>query len=260
MTLFAAKEWFGGKQRYDSAVAPISTYRSAAKTHIGLIRSVNEDRLLDRPDIGLWSVADGMGGHDGGDVAATLAIRALESYANSTSLLTIAGIESALAEANEQIRSGTKSARISGCTIAGLFVCDNAFTAFWMGDSRVYRFRRGEIELLTHDHSVVQELVDAKLLTSAQANTHPNANVVTRALGVCKDVRPDVVTGGVERDDRFLLCTDGLWGMLGRDVLANHMTLSPDRAAADLTATALDAGGRDNLALIVVDAAPRERG
>lgn len=260
MTLFASNEWFSRHHRPPFAVAPAaSTFQSAAKTHIGLIRTVNEDRLLDRPDAGLWAVADGMGGHDGGDVAATIAIRALESCANRDSPLTIDSVMFALAEANDAIRNGTRSTGISGCTIAGLFVCAGSFTVFWMGDSRVYRFRQGQLELLTHDHSMVQDMVDAKLLTHAQAKTHPKANVVTRALGVSGDARPDVVTGGIERGDRFLLCTDGLWGMLERDVLIDHMTMTPDRAVSGLTVVALNAGGRDNLAMIIVDAASNER-
>ncbi|HEU4961568.1 MAG TPA: protein phosphatase 2C domain-containing protein [Sphingomonas sp.] len=255
MKLSAMKDWFGRPAH--PPVAPPAV-RSVARAHLGLVRSVNEDRLLERPDRGLWAVADGMGGHEGGDIAATTAVRALERTANRPGRIGIGDVEQALNTANLHIFEHFGRKGSSGSTVAGLMIGDDVATVFWIGDSRVYRYRGDRLELLTHDHSLVQDLVDAKVLTPDQARRHPNAHVITRALGAGETMRLDVKSLPLMAGDRFLLCTDGLWGMISDTAIAALIPGDEAEAAAHLTSAALDAGGRDNLALILVDVGERD--
>ena len=251
MRLPAVKDWFG-RPAHPPVAAPAAV-RSVARTHLGLVRSVNEDRLFDRPDRGLWAVADGMGGHEGGDIAATTAVRALERVANRPGRIAIDDVEQALDDANLHIFEDFGRKGSSGSTVAGLLIGDGKATVFWIGDSRVYRYRGDRLELLTHDHSLVQDLVDAKVLAPDQARGHPNAHIITRALGVGEAMRLEARSLPLAAGDRFLLCTDGLWGMVPDPAIAALIPGDEAEAAARLTSAALDAGGRDNLALILVD-------
>ena len=254
MKLSTMKDWFVTP----SAVRTAPTgFRSAAKTHIGLVRSVNEDRLLDRPDCGLWAVADGMGGHQGGDVAATLAVRALDDMANAGKL-TADDVASALADVNRRIIEQFSGNGSSGCTVAGILAGAGGATVFWIGDSRVYRYRAGTLDLLTHDHSLVQEFVDAKVLTPDQARRHPQANVVTRALGASSVAQLDFVKIEMLPGDRFLICTDGLWGVIADLPLAAAIFGEANAIVERLTEAALQAGGVDNMAMILIDEASKE--
>ena len=222
------------------------TARSAARTHVGRVRQVNEDRLLDAPELGLWAVADGMGGHVGGGAAATEAIRALCGLAEP---VTLDAIESSLAAAHEAVR-GAGDER--GTTIAGLIIADAWFTAFWIGDSRVYRLRDGTLEQITCDHSLVQELVDSGVLTPDQAARHPHANIITRAIGIESWTAPDTVSGEALPGDRFLICSDGLSGLVEASDIARMLGREPAAAVDALIAAALDAGGTDNVTVVII--------
>lgn len=223
---------------------------SAARSHVGCVRQINEDRLLDRPEQGLWVVADGMGGHRAGDVAATAVIDALATLPDAPEA-TMVG--EALAAANRVIwNASARVGGMSGSTVAGLALVDDAALVFWIGDSRVYRWRDGALEQLTRDHSLVQEMVDAGVLTPEQARAHPRANVVTRALGVDPEAEPDMLTVPVEPGDRFLLCSDGLSGMVAPAELAQAMALPVAGAVDSLIAAAMAGGGRDNVTVVVV--------
>ncbi len=225
---------------------PTLTARSAARTHVGRVRQVNEDRLLDAPELGLWAVADGMGGHVGGGAAATEAIRALCGVAEA---VTLDAIESALEAAHEAVR-GAGDGR--GTTIAGLIIADAHFTAFWIGDSRIYRLRDNLLEQITRDHSLVQELVDGGVLTPDQAARHPHANIITRAIGIEGWTAPDTVSGEVAPGDRFLICSDGLSGLVEAADIARMLYQEPAAAVDALITAALDAGGTDNVTTVVV--------
>ncbi|RHW16949.1 serine/threonine-protein phosphatase [Sphingomonas gilva] len=225
---------------------PTLTARSAARTHVGRVRQVNEDRLFDAPESGLWAVADGMGGHVGGGAAATEAIRALCALSCP---VTIDAIEAALASAHEAVH-GAGDER--GTTVAGLTFSGGEVTAFWIGDSRVYRLRDGRLEQLTRDHSLVQELVDSGTLTPEQAARHPHANIITRAIGIDAWTAPDSTVSEARPGDRFLICSDGLSSLVAGDAIARLLAQEPASAVDSLIAAALDEGGTDNVTVVVV--------
>ena len=230
-----------------SALAPQSTARS----HIGSVRLVNEDRILNANDRQLWAVADGMGGHAMGDVAADIVVDALAHLAHDDRPISLQAVESTLASANARILDLNKSGRQSGSTVAGLFLVDQRATIFWAGDSRVYRRRDGAVSLLTHDHRLVQEMIDAGVIDAMQARTHPNATVITRAIGACPVLELATRVEEVCAGDVYLICSDGLSDLLERRQLTD--ALSEISAAADkLLHLALSAGGTDNISLVII--------
>lgn len=236
--------------RHLAAAAPVRVARSTSRTHVGRIRQVNEDRVFDCPERGLWAVADGMGGHHRGDLAAQSVIDALRDLADEHQDLTPAMVMQALEAANSAINRRDSD---MGATIVTLSVHDGYAHVAWAGDSRCYRMRDGVVQLLTRDHSVVQELVDAGLITAAAASDHPQANVITRALGVGAVCDFDTCVIDVRAADRFLLCSDGLSRTL-------HIADLDDRPieplANALLNSALERDGTDNITLALVDIGP----
>jgi protein phosphatase len=223
-------------------------------TSVGRVRRVNEDSYLAVPPI--YAVADGMGGHGSGDVASRLAVEVLARSVMLRPLFTEAVLH-ALEEANRVIVEHDGPNRM-GTTVTGLAGLEtmggDRLMVFNVGDSRVYRLGADRIEQLTVDHSEVQELVLAGVLTPEQARTHPRRNVVTRALGGGLELVADhwlvPATGG----DRFLICSDGLFGELPDEAMAPLLAIAdPQRAAETLVAAANDAGGHDNITALVVD-------
>lgn len=232
--------------------------QSAARSHVGRVRGLNEDACLARPDLGIWAVADGMGGHDSGDYASALIVRELGRVRRPTSARELLhDVDQTLARCNQALLERGRDGELSGSTIVALLVFEGNYAAIWAGDSRLYRLRHGRLEQLTRDHSYVQELVDSGQLTPQQARTHPLANRITRAIGAEVELRLDVVGGRLEPEDRYLLCSDGLTGMVGNDAIAAIMADADPEAAVDrLIEAALAAGGSDNVTAIVVRNAP----
>lgn len=227
---------------------PSPVIRSTSRTHVGRVRRVNEDRLLDAPDRSLWVVADGMGGHSAGDVAADALVAHLTE---SGPLPDAASLEAALVEANGAIREQTGGQ--GGTTVVALRIMDTTATLSWAGDSRAYLIRDGRLGLLTHDHSVVQQLIDAGVISAEQALHHPHANVITNALGISTDVRIDSNTVELMPYDRLLLCSDGLSRSLSERDVTGDCELE---ALADRMLTnALQRDGQDNISLILVEIA-----
>jgi PPM family protein phosphatase len=223
-------------------------------TSVGRVRRVNEDSYLAVPPI--YAVADGMGGHGSGDVASRLAVEVLALAVMLRPLFTEA-VEHALVEANRVIIEHDGPNRM-GTTITGLAgletIGGDRLMVFNVGDSRVYRLAGDRIEQLTVDHSEVQELVLAGVLTREQARTHPRRNVVTRALGGGPDLVIDHWLLPAAGGDRFLICSDGLFGELLDEVIAPLLAApNPQQAAEALVAAANDSGGRDNVTALVVD-------
>src|SRR5580692_12942739 len=224
-------------------------------TSVGRVRRVNEDSYLAVPPI--YAVADGMGGHGSGDVASRLAIEALARCVELRPLFTEA-VQHALEEANQVIVSRAEPPSRMGTTVAGLAGLETAggdqLMVFNVGDSRVYRLAGERIVQLTVDHSEVQELVLAGVLTREQARTHPRRNIVTRALGSAPIVHSDHWLLPAVGGDRFLICSDGLTGELPDEVILPLLTVGgPQQSAEALVAAANDAGGRDNITAVVVD-------
>lgn len=229
---------------------------SVSRTHVGLRRKVNEDSLLVRDDCRLWVVADGMGGHEAGDVASGKVAEALGLLPPAADIDTLVddAIQT-LKQVNHQLidlAGGQDSQRSIGTTVVGLAVGDSGFRCFWAGDSRAYRLRDGQLVQLTRDHSMVQDLVDAGMLRPDEAADHPNSNIITRAVGVAPDLRVDTVSGDVRPGDQFLLASDGLTRMVDDQELAAELASKPPETAADnLIETVLSRGAPDNVTLVI---------
>ena len=227
-------------------------FSHGAATSVGRVRQVNEDRFLAVPP--LFVVADGMGGHGSGDVASTIAIAEMSACAALRPLFKEA-VLTALEHANRNIieqdsRMGTTVTGLAGLETAG----GDHLMVFNVGDSRVYRLAGHRLEQLTVDHSEVQELVLAGVITREQARTHPRRNVITRALGSDPGLIPDHWLLPAVGGDRYLICSDGLFSELPDEVILALLTVgSPQQAAESLVAAANDAGGRDNVTVLVVD-------
>jgi serine/threonine protein phosphatase PrpC len=229
-----------------------------ARTHVGKVRSHNEDSFLDRPDIGLWVVADGMGGMTAGDVASQAIVAALDGIREAPDAPSLMKeVRGRVAAVNADLRRlATERGpdTVIGSTIAGLLVHNAHFACFWAGDSRVYRHRDGELDRLTHDHSFVQEMIDAGLLLPDQAERHPNASVINRAVGVDDDFSLDCVHAKVMPGDIFLLCSDGLTRMVSDEELEIHLAQGALEQVSDaLLSLVLQRGAKDNVTMVLVE-------
>jgi serine/threonine protein phosphatase Stp1 len=228
----------------------------ASRTNVGLKRSINEDSILIETNRGLWAVADGMGGHEAGEIASTMVTDALRCLPPNADIDELAGeAVEAIRQVNRELidlARSSDSKRTIGTTIVGLAVVDSTFRCFWVGDSRAYLLRDGEIGRLTHDHSLVQNLVDAGMLSPDEAETHENANLITRAVGVAETCEVDIVSGEVRPGDQFVLASDGLTRVVRDQELAEELQRgSPDEAADRLIDTVLARGAPDNVSLII---------
>lgn len=209
-----------------------------------------------RTDRGLWAVADGMGGHDAGDVASASisdALLRLPVIYNLDELVDRA--ISALNGINQDLiaLATDRNQQMIGSTVVGLAVADGRYRCFWAGDSRAYRVRGDHIIQLTRDHSLVQDLVDAGMLHSDEAHNHPNSNVVTRAIGVADDLQIEVANGDADLGDIFLLATDGLTKVVGdMELLTELNSGDPAQVADRLIETVLARGAPDNVSIIIV--------
>lgn len=234
------------------------TLEWSARTDVGRERAVNEDSMLAGPPV--FIVADGMGGHRAGDVASALVVDSFSGIADGE-LRSVEEIVELLDQANTSIiTQGSSSAAREGMgtTTVGLLLVDSGDRPSWLivnvGDSRAYRFADGALEQLSTDHSYVQELVDAGQISVGSARTHPHRNVVTRALGAEEGLRPDLWIRPPRAGERFLLCTDGLSTEVADDEIRRVLAAgSSDEAATALVEAALDAGGHDNVTVLVVD-------
>ncbi|MCU0625882.1 MAG: Stp1/IreP family PP2C-type Ser/Thr phosphatase [Gemmatimonadaceae bacterium] len=235
----------------------------AANTHVGMVRSGNEDALHAEADAvrGLYMVADGMGGHAAGEVASAMAIELIIGSLRRAAAQPIhdlgAVLTEAVREANRAIYQRTleeTDKQGMGTTATALVVGQGEWIIGHVGDSRVYLLRDGTLTQLTRDHSYVQEQVDAGYLTPEQAKYHPFSNVITRCVGVAQDVVPDVLRGDLQAGDTFLLATDGLTGMVDDPVLQRILLQrpSPGPMVDSLIREANRAGGVDNVSAVIV--------
>lgn len=237
-------------------LAPFA-FTSVAATHAGRVRHLNEDACLNHPDVGLWAVADGMGGHAAGDVASRLVIDELGAISDFSSAFAFRrAVRSALLNANGRLQLGDDVLDLAGSTVVALIAHGGHYACIWAGDSRAYVLRRGRLERITRDHSLVQEMVDAGSLTAGEARLHRHRNIVTRAVGAAEVLELDGVYGRIEPGDRFLLCSDGLCTVLNdEDLRVNLSAPLAATAAQNLMRAALDGGAPDNVTHIVIDAA-----
>jgi serine/threonine protein phosphatase PrpC len=236
-----------------------------ARTDVGLVREVNEDAFLAAPPV--FVVADGMGGHDGGDVASRIVVEEFQRLADSgydpargaeQAAATLAECQRRISEYGaERVASGRARAHAGTTVVAALLVDDGGpqWLLVNLGDSRIYRLTDDRLEQVSVDHSVVQELVDAGTISSEDAATHPERHVITRALGGPDLAEADYFLLPLPAVERLLLCSDGVSGMIDDDAIAAVLRDADDpRDAADqLVERALAAGGRDNATAVVID-------
>ncbi|HEV2817350.1 MAG TPA: PP2C family serine/threonine-protein phosphatase [Allosphingosinicella sp.] len=230
---------------------------SAALTHRGLVREQNEDGFCLRERAGLWAVADGMGGHEGGEWASARLVAELDRVELEAELEAAERrLADAIRAANDAIaaEAEARGGRM-GTTLVALLVRERAFLVLWVGDSRAYLLRDGALRRLSRDHSRVQEMVELGLIAPAEAAGHPLGHILTRALGERGGAEIDRAGGEVKAGDVFLLCSDGLHGCVGEGEIRRQLAQgSPRRALDGLIAAALAAGGPDNVTGIVVRA------
>lgn len=231
---------------------------SAAATHVGHVRATNEDSVLSEPPI--YLVADGMGGHNAGEVASAIAVEEFEKLTIQENI-TVEQLGDALRTAAQRIGELGGEAQLgAGTTVAVVATMVLDGIGYWvvlnLGDSRVYRLSGEIFEQVSVDHSVVQELMDRGELTLDQARIHPYRHMVTRALGAGPESEPDYWLIPAEAGDRMLVCSDGLTGEV-EDASIERALRSPRDVrtiSEDLVRLALDGGGRDNVSVVVVEA------
>ncbi len=233
-------------------------WTSASRTHTGLVREINEDACLERPECGLWAVADGMGGHALGEFASRLAIRSLIDLPAPQSLEQyVDDAHERLQSANRRLRSeaALRDVPVIGTTIVALLASERHCACLWAGDSRIYLYRDGRLRLLTRDHSQVEAARSRRQANSDDTLLRPPANLITRALGAEDTLEIDRATVEVVDGDVFLLCSDGLSNEVSE--LAIEQALLPGncrQASQALLDLALQRGGHDNITVVVVRA------
>ncbi len=232
-------------------------WSSANHSHVGMVRKINEDSCLALPELGLWAVADGMGGHEAGDVASGMIIDALRQVPLSLNLQNfISSVRECVLETNRKLRSESArhyNHRTIGSTVVILLACEDRGACLWVGDSRLYRLRSGRLQQLTRDHSHVQDLIEQGVLDPEEAHQHPLSNVITRAVGSADQLDIDVIEFALQAGDFFLLCSDGLNKVLTDSEIAQLMSQHNDQELVQaLIQRALVRGASDNVTTVVV--------
>jgi len=240
-------------------------------TDEGLVRDHNEDSIGHNDELGLLVLADGMGGHKGGEVASAIAVDSILQDLNKALPLITTGkidestgysvesmlIEKAIKDANSKIFSASKENSKyegMGTTVVVLLLYDNRITIAHVGDSRLYRMRDRILEQMTRDHTLLQELVDRGFYTKKEANESLNKNLVTRAVGVNATVDVDLLEDIALADDTYMLCSDGLTDMIDDDLIEDiHLNYrkSPNKITKELIKQAKDHGGKDNVSVML---------
>jgi protein phosphatase len=231
-------------------------FESFGLSHPGKVRELNEDRYLVAPRSGLWLVADGMGGHDAGEIASSAIIEHLSTLGVASSAPDLrARFEDRIERANAEIRSiaEARGGGTIGSTVAALLTFDRQFACIWLGDSRVYLARSGVITQVSRDHTEVQELLDRGVITPEEARVWPRRNVITRAVGAEEEITTDIELGQIVPGDVFVLATDGLTAHVTEAEILKTVAENPSEAACRLLIDAvLERGGTDNVTVIVV--------
>ena len=236
-----------------------------AKTDIGKARDTNQDYYYissAQDDIKLYILADGMGGYKGGEIASRLATDAAKKYIqdnfsniekNKDEILKL--VKDAAIYANMVVFEESKQSKDlegMGTTLDICLIYNNKAYMGHIGDSRIYRIRKGVMRKLTKDHSYVQKLVEDKKITREEANTHPKKNMLMKALGCTTYVEPDIRARNIEKDDILIMCSDGLTNMLTENTICNIVRSDPQQAADKLVKEANLAGGYDNITVVII--------
>lgn len=234
------------------------SWTSAGITDVGNKRSENQDACLDLPDVGLWVVADGMGGHQQGATASHMLVNALEAVTRKEHFSEFVDeVEDRILDVNQDLVALSAEAGepiIIGSTVAALLAFGSYCVCLWAGDSRIYLYRGGRLTQLTRDHSQVEEMVEQGAITREQADNHPSANVIDRAVGAESDLHVDADLQLMREGDRFLLCSDGLNKEMSDEEISGYMG---DGSCLDvcesLIGIAKQRECRDNITVVVVE-------
>ncbi len=237
----------------------VERIRSWHATHAGTKRKHNEDTFVDRPDLGVWAVADGAGGHQAGEVASGMIAEALSQIPPELSASDLlVEVRNRIEETHRALRD--EAARRGGntmiaSTLVAFLARGDHFACLWAGDSRAYLLRGGEIQQITKDHSLVQELVDAGTIGADEAESHPHANIITRAVGAdIEDLILDKVSGRLQQGDRFLLCSDGLCKCVPLTRLADLLRIDDGSSPPDsMIEAALALHATDNVTAVTIE-------
>jgi serine/threonine protein phosphatase PrpC len=231
----------------------------AGISHVGQVRRVNEDAWLARPEAGLYAVADGMGGHQKGDVASRMVVDALAGLPPAPDARTMReSVEAALAAVNRGLQPADGRV-VSGSTVVVLLLCGRHFAVLWAGDSRLYRAGPDGFAQVTRDHSLAQDLVDSGGLAQEDVRGHHLSNRITRAVGAAPDLLLDGTQGELKGGDVFLLCSDGLTRHVeDAEIRAALEGMSPQAAADHLLDMTLARGGADNVTAVVLGLRPAD--
>jgi serine/threonine protein phosphatase PrpC len=237
---------------------PASQRQSFAVTHVGKVRESNEDSYVCRDELGLWAVADGMGGHEAGGLASRIVAENLECVSECNSLADLkTATRKTLDKANAELIGMADQftpGLAAGSTVAVLLIRDDKGTVSWAGDSRVYRLGEGKLQQLTRDHSHIQSLIDEDMITPENAESHPLAHLITRAVGFDQPLALQSSDFEVNPGDRYLLCSDGLSRVLSPADMERHMSADDLRGAVtDMLDATLQAGAPDNVTIVAVD-------
>lgn len=233
-------------------------FDSAGRTDVGKVRALNEDRYVDRPAIALWAVADGMGGHQAGEVASGMLADALEGIGQPDSgYAFLDAVQDAVERVNRALVAHaaiSTPGSVIGSTIVALIAYASHYACLWAGDSRVYLLRAGRLEQITRDHSMVQELLDSGALARRDVKNFGKSNIITRAVGVNDRLALDLHQGPILDGDTFLLCSDGLTNFVDDHEIADRLTLPARQAAEALISLTLARAAKDNVTVVVVRA------
>jgi serine/threonine protein phosphatase PrpC len=241
----------------------VASFDTGAATHVGKVRTRNEDGYLVLPDAGLWAVADGMGGLEAGDLASRTVIDGLRSIKRPSSAAELlAWCEQRVVAANRVLNEiGQRRGSIIGTTIAVLLAYDSRFACVWSGDSRIYLVRGGAIIQQSRDHTEVQELVAEGKLKPDEARRWPRRNVITRAIGIQDDPELEMRDGVLQAGDAFVLCSDGLTAHVDEsEILGEVMARAPQQACDALIDLTLARGAADNVTVLVTRYQPNGDG
>ncbi|MCP3686983.1 MAG: serine/threonine-protein phosphatase [Gammaproteobacteria bacterium] len=239
--------------------SPVFDIASHGVTHTGYVRTKNEDSILLFDEEGIWLVADGMGGHHAGDFASQTITKNMGLYQQQQTLEnSILLLEENILNSNAIIRE--KSSKLGpNATIGSTVVCTYLWQDFlfvlWAGDSRLYRYRENEVERLTDDHSYVEELVRMGKIEAKDAESHPAANVVLKAVGIDDELCMEFDYFEIQSNDIYIICSDGLYKDLDEKSISSVISDNMDdmkSLSETLLANSLDAGGTDNTSIIAL--------
>ena len=235
---------------------PSLNFESATRTEVGKIRRLNEDACLAHPSAGLWTVADGMGGHSAGDLASQMIVNALQKIKPQQQLSELVDfVEHSILGVNDRLYElGEAQNQTSGSTIVVLLAIGHHCAFMWAGDSRLYRFRDDQLTQLTTDHTQAETYIEQGLIERDQARDHPSGNMVTRAVGASKELFLDIDMASLLSGDRYILCSDGLdKHVMDNEIAAEVSHGKPNEVVDRLIDLTLERGASDNVTICVVD-------